>query len=125
MCLIFLPIDFMRLTMDAWRFTVEGFSHRYVHKNRDQPCIFCRGMDCGFAPRSVHTKIRYWNLWMPRILYPELVTLEPRRGLRKVPVCQREGGYIYTPAYLPLVAIICTILWLIALYSLLSLSLES
>ncbi|MCH8529179.1 MAG: hypothetical protein LAT79_18835 [Kiritimatiellae bacterium] len=60
----------------------------------------------------MQTRIRYWNLWMTRLLHPELVALEPRRGIRKVPMCMREGGYVYTPAYVPLLAITCSLIWL-------------
>lgn len=68
-------------------------------------------MDCGYAPRPMHERIRYWNIWMPRILHPELVAANPKRGIRKVPVCMREGGYVYTPVYIPLVAIISSFIW--------------
>lgn len=73
-------------------------------------------MDCGETPRTMQARIRYWNIWMTRILHPELVALEPRRGVRKVPMCMREGGYIYTPAYLPMVAISCTLIWITLLF---------
>lgn len=111
-CIFMFPVDFFRFTVDAWQLTLEGLSHRIFYKNKDQPCIYCRDMDCGYAPRPMHAKIRYWNLWLVKLLHPELVTLEPRRGIRKVPMCMKEGGYVYTPVYLPLVAIISSLLWL-------------
>ncbi len=111
-CILFSPLDFLRLTADAWSFTIEGFTYRFIYKKKDQPCIYCRGMDCGFSPRVMRTRIRYWNLWMVRILHPNLAALEPRRGIRKVPMCRREGGYVHTPAYTPLIAITCSLIWL-------------
>lgn len=106
------PVDFCRLTRDAWKFTLEGYSHRHLYGNPDQPCIYCRDCDSGRVPRPMHQQIKYWNLWMLRVLHPQLVLLEADRRVRKVPVCMNEGGYIYTPVYLPLTAVICSLIWL-------------
>lgn len=110
-CVMFFPLDLMRLTLDAWAFTLEGYSYRFLYKKKDQPCIYCRGFDCGVTPRAMHTRIRYWNLWMVRILHPNLKAIEARQGLRHIPICHEEGGHLHTPAYVPLVAIVCSLLW--------------
>jgi hypothetical protein len=105
-----LPVDLLRLTWDAWKLTKEGFCHRVLANQPDQPCPFCRGQD-QVVPRQMFHKIRYWNIWLLRILYPHLKSAEPVKGLRRVPVCVSEGGYIFTPWYTPVLAVGLTLLW--------------
>jgi len=121
-CVFFFPLDFLRLTRDAWSYTLEGYSYRFRYNKKDQPCIYCRGMDCGVSPRAMYTRIRYWNLWMVRILHPHLEAVEPRRGIRMIPMCTQEGGYVHTPPSTPLIAILSSLVWVVLLLSILFLT---
>lgn len=107
------PVDFLRLTIDTWRLTLEGFSYRIMARNPDQPCIYCRGCDLDEVPRPMHAKIKYWNLWMLRLLRFDLEFLEATGQVRKVAVCRNELGYIYTPFYLPVLALFLTGVWVV------------
>lgn len=109
--ILMLPLDLCRLTVDSWRMTLDGYGHRVKARRPDQPCPFCRGCDSGTVPRTMALQIRYWNIWLLWVLHPGLVWAEPVKGLRLVPVCEEEGGYLYTPWYLPAVAVGLTLMW--------------
>jgi hypothetical protein len=105
------PFDLIRFTCDAWTFTIEGYTHRLKFNNPDQPCIYCRGTDTGYSPRRMHLRIKYWNLWMPKLLHPNLGAFYSPGRLKKIPVCKTEGGHLFTPKYIPFVALILTVMW--------------
>lgn len=109
---VFFPVDLFRLMMDSWRMTMEGFPHRFYYQTGEQPCIFCRDMDLSVVPRVMSWRIRYWNLWMVRLLLPDLQVKANPKGLRNLPVCPNESAYVPTLTRVPLIAGITTSIWL-------------
>ena len=104
--ILMFPVDLMRLTIDVWRFTLERPAYR-----GEQPCIYCRGCDNSETPRVMSYRIRYWNLWMPRLLHPDLRKKSSSSTLRPLPVCHREGGYLRLPFYIPILALLLAGFW--------------
>lgn len=111
MVLLF-PADLFRFTVDAWRYTLEWFGYCLFGRSEEQPCIFCRGLDLGHVPRRVSFRMKYRNLWLVRLLQPELVIQPAKDRCRPRIACMREGGYIRMPRYIPVLAVVLGGLWI-------------
>jgi hypothetical protein len=109
-CLVYLPVDLFRLMIHSWRFMLGGYFNRFTHYSSEQPCIFCIGHDTGQVPRNMADRIRYRNVWMARILVPELRIVKDTKG-RAMPICNREGGHLKSPWYIPLLAVALLLFW--------------
>lgn len=112
--IVVFPLDLFRFTVDAWRYTFEWFSYCILGNSKEQPCIFCRGLDLGTVPRRVSTRIHYRNLWLVRLMQPELEVRPAKDRCRPRVACMKEGGYLRLPRYIPLLAVVLGALWIAA-----------
>lgn len=110
---LWLPVDLLRFTVDAWRYTVEWISYCVFGNSPEQPCIYCRGLDVGSrVPRRVAFRIHYRNLWLVKLLQPELAIRNVEGRMRPRVACMREGGYIRLPWYVPVLAGCMGLFWI-------------
>jgi len=117
--LCMLPVDLIRFTVDCWRYSIEGFGYRFLNRHPDQPCIHCRGMDFAVTPRCMNLRIRYANVWLVRVLDPDLTVRRAPGIFRPYVFCKNPLGYVSPPAYVPLLALILNVLWLWLFFNLL------
>ena len=111
------PVDLFRFTADAWRYTFSWIHYCVLGNSKDVPCLFCRGLDLGEVPRRVSFRIHYQNLWLVRLLQPDLATQKAEDRLRPRMACMREGGYIRLPWYVPVLALVLGAGWNAALFA--------
>jgi hypothetical protein len=109
-CVLMLPVDLARLTVDAWRLFL-GQLRATAYKMKEYRCPFCLDCDHTKVPRSMHKEIRYWNGWMIRMLLPHLRYVQVKGWVRKIPICRVEGGYIRSPVYTLCLALFLTCSW--------------
>lgn len=107
----FLPIDLFRLTIHSWKFMLEGYLNRFLCTSPEQMCIFCQNLDAGMVPRVLSSEVKYKNLWLIRMLVPDIEVRKLPNSRKRVPVCSNEGGCVVTPGYTPLLAVGLLLFW--------------
>lgn len=88
------PLDWLRLTIHSWEILLESLHFRIKWKAWEHPCIFCRDLDKSRVPRNMSGVIRYRNVWMIRLLQPELKKAFSRQKNRGVPICHNDSGNV-------------------------------
>lgn len=116
LCLFF-PVDLIRLSADACRMTLDAFRFRLQWGVWEHPCIFCRDIDKSHVPRRMSRTVRYRNLWMVRLLQPEIQSMHSKKHGRRLPLCRNESGVVPS-RFVPVVfiSILTLLFWSVFLY---------
>lgn len=105
------PLDMVFFTMDVWRITLDMVYYRVRRHYKDQPCIYCQSSDNGLSPRLLPARMRkYRNRRLAMMLQPCIGKGRIGKGPPRK-LCQREGGYVTYPLWIPLVAILLVPGW--------------
>lgn len=108
--IIWLPIDVFRFTYHCWLYTFSMIRFRAYLKYSEDPCIFCRGESVGHT-RYLNRKIKYQNIWMVKLLNPEIDVTSRKGRIRPALSCKHEGGYRNSPMWIPWAAVILGAAW--------------
>ena len=112
--IIWFPVDLFRFTYHCWLYTFSMIHFRWFLKYEEEPCIFCRGGEVG-ETRCLNSRIKYHNMWMVKLLNPDINFTPSNKRLRPVMTCDREGGYRKSPTWIPWAAVILGGAWFCAL----------
>lgn len=112
--LLWFPMDLFLFTFHCWLYTLSHLQYRILGTYGEQPCLFCQGGNVG-EPRVLNGRMKYRNLWMPRLLNPEIEILPAKRKHGAVAMCAREGGYVRRPFWVPIAAVLLGAGWCCAL----------
>lgn len=113
MKVLLFPVDLFRFTVHCWLYTFGMMTYRWRLGYEDQPCVFCRGTDVGDVPRDIGNRMKYRNVWLARLLNPDITLQKDEAGGKPSPVCMREGGYVTPPFWIPLAAVCLGAFWCI------------
>jgi hypothetical protein len=58
--------------------------------------------------------MKYQNVWMFKLLQPHVEVTKVDGRFRPIVICPREGGYMRTPAWVPVTAVILGAAWMLA-----------
>jgi len=111
---IFFPVDVFIFTYHCWLYTFEVMHYRGCLKLEEEPCIFCRGLNVGDA-RCLNKKVKYRNLWLAKLLNPEMQIAYKKGHFRPRITCEKEGGYLTSSAWIPVAAVLLGLSWFCAL----------
>lgn len=109
--ILFFPMDLLRLTVHAWQFTLDGYFDRFFKMYPEQMCVICRDLDTGVVPRPLCRRANYRNIWMLRILLPEVEVWNATATHRSIPICRNESAQVVVPVWTPLLALGLLLLW--------------
>ena len=110
-CLLNFPFDLIRLTIHSWEIATTTLISRLWYNQPEQRCPFCQNCDQSVVPRRMNGLIRYWNIWLIRLLLPHVQGNPSARNIRKIIICRNETGYLKTPWHSLILALILTLFW--------------
>lgn len=108
---VYLPVDTFRFTTDAWRYTFKWIYRQLFFDSQEFRCPFCIDLDVGHVPRRISPVIKYKNIWLLKLLQPEIVVTKYPDRPRPRLACMNEGGYIKIRWYIPFLAVILGAAW--------------
>ena len=114
---LFFPLDLLRFTRHTWQFLLEGYFLRFQNESPDYMCPFCRDVDLDQVPMGIRSRVKYRNIWMIRLLAPQIKGMAVKHNGRKiqVPVWTSESSFVVPPGYTPILALGLFAFWVAVL----------